>query len=206
MGFLTKRLSFDLGTSKIRIIKDGKLVLSESSRVCLDGFKAISFGDDVKPNGDCEILEPLRAGVIADFNAFEQLLRYLTHKALDSNALIKPTLKVLVTIPDFITEVEIRAIRDSMEHAGAREVFMIYTTHATVKGLGLDIKDTFLIVDAGAGKVSSSVFSDNMMYCPSRVDFGANKFKKVIDFYITKYYNISCTDLTKGIVHWRIGD
>lgn len=137
----------------------------------------------------------MRAGVIADFNAFEQLLRYFIVKALGSmNSLIKPTLKVLVTIPDFITEVEIRAIRDSMEHAGAREVFMIYSSHASVKGLGLDISDTFLLVDAGAGKISSSIFSDNMIYFSSRVDYGANKLKEVIDFYIWMHYKINCND------------
>lgn len=204
MGFLTERLSFDFGSSEIRIIKDGKLILSEKSQIAFDDLgKIIAFGDSVNKETHKNIVKPIKAGVITDFNAFEILLRGLIKKSANKNRkrIIAPSLISCCLIPDACSEVEIRAVRDSLEHAGSRKVYMIFSSFATVRGIGLNQKDTFLHIDAGAGKVAISIVANDLIHCPSKINFGANKLKDILHSFLKKTYGISCdTNTIEGIL------
>ena len=129
----TKEIAIDLGTANTIIIHNGKIVLDEPSIVAIDTRtgKMVAVGHEAKLMQGKEwegirTIRPLRQGVIADFNAAELMIRGLIKKASTKSNWFSPSLKMVVGIPSGSTEVEIRAVRDSSEHAGGRDVYMIY--------------------------------------------------------------------------------
>jgi rod shape-determining protein MreB len=205
MGLLTKRLSFEFCTTAIKIVKDGKLVLSERTLIAFDdNGKAIATGDSVDTKNHENVVVPIKGGIITDFNAFEMLLRSLIKKVLGKSGggVFTPTLKTCCLIPDYSTEVEIRAVRDAMEHAGSREVFMVFSSHAIMESLRLQNADSLLLIDSGAGKISFSVLFDKWIHVPTKLDFGADKLKQLIYSHIHKKYGFSCNeDALSNILH-----
>ncbi len=205
MGLLTSRLSFEFCSSAIKIVKDGKLVLSEKALIALDNSnKIVATGDSVDINKHENVIAPVKGGIITDFNAFEMMLRSLIRKALGKTGkgIFMPSLKTCCLIPDYSTEVEIRAVRDSMEHAGAREVYMIYSSHAIMESLKLHHIEPLLLIDCGAGKISFSVLSEQWIQGTSKLDFGADKLKQIIRSYILKHHRLlSDDDSLNSILH-----
>ena len=130
---LNKEIAMDLGTANTIIISDGKIVVDEPSVVALDRRteRMIAVGDKAKmmyekTNPEIRTIRPLRDGVIADFNACEQMMRGLIKMTHSGNRLFTPALKMVIGVPSGSTEVELRAVRDSAEHAGGREVYLIF--------------------------------------------------------------------------------
>ena len=130
---LTQELAIDLGTANTLIIYNGKVVVDEPSIVALDVHtgKVVAIGHQArqmheKTNPNIKTIRPLKDGVIADFNATELMLRGMIKKVKTSGSLFAPSLRMVICIPSGSTNVEIRAVRDSAEHAGGREVYMIY--------------------------------------------------------------------------------
>ena len=130
---LTQELAIDLGTANTLIIYNGKVVVDEPSIVALDVHtgKLVAIGQQArqmheKTNPNIKTIRPLKDGVIADFNATELMLRGMIKKVKTSGSLFAPSLRMVICIPSGSTNVEIRAVRDSAEHAGGREVYMIY--------------------------------------------------------------------------------
>ena len=130
---LTKEIAIDLGTANTVIIHNDKIVIDEPSIVALDRRteKLIAVGKDAqmmegREHPGIRTVRPLRKGVIADFNAAELMIRGLIKKASTKSNWFSPSLRMVVGIPSGSTEVEIRAVRDSSEHAGGRDVYMLY--------------------------------------------------------------------------------
>ena len=130
---LTQELAIDLGTANTLIIHNGKVVVDEPSIVALDVHtgKLVAIGTQArqmheKTNPNIKTIRPLKDGVIADFNATELMLRGMIKKVKTSGNLFAPSIRMVICIPSGSTNVEIRAVRDSAEHAGGREVYMIY--------------------------------------------------------------------------------
>ena len=155
---LTQELAIDLGTANTLIIYNGKVVVDEPSIVALDVHtgKLVAIGQQArqmheKTNPNIKTIRPLKDGVIADFNATELMLRGMIKKVKTSGSLFAPSLRMVICIPSGSTNVEIRAVRDSAEHAGGREVYMIYEPMAAALGAGLDVEapEGNMVIDIG---------------------------------------------------------
>ena len=156
----------DLGTANTIILADGKIVVNEPSVVALDRHtdKMIAVGEKAKlmyekTHDNIRTIRPLRDGVIADFNACEQMMRGLIKMVHTGNRLFTPQLRMVIGVPSGSTEVELRAVRDSAEHAGGREVYLIYEPMAAAIGIGLDVvaPQGNMIVDIGGGSTEIAV-------------------------------------------------
>ena len=158
----------DLGTANTIIIKDDKIVLDEPSVVAFDnrtgemiavGTKAREMYE--KGNANIRTIRPLREGVIADFDAAEHMIRGMIRMISRRRGWFTPSLRMVVCIPSGSTEVEIRAVRDSSEHAGGRDVYMIYEPMAAAIGVGIDVlaPEGHMIVDIGGGTTEIAVIS-----------------------------------------------
>ena len=164
----TQEIAIDLGTANTIIIHNDKIVVDEPSVVALDKRtdKLLAIGEKArqmqgKENEGIRTVRPLRDGVIADFYAAELMIRGLIKMIPSKNRLFMPSLKMVVCIPSGSTEVELRAVRDSSEHAGGREVYMIYEPMAAAIGIGIDVEAPAgcMIVDIGGGTTEIAVIS-----------------------------------------------
>ena len=148
----------DLGTANTLIIHNGKVVVDEPSIVAIDvrTQKVVAVGMQAKmmherTNPNIRTIRPLKDGVIADFTAAEMLIRGLVNKVKTNGHLFSPSLKMVIGIPSGSTNVEIRAVRDSADRAGAREVYMIFEPMAAALGAGLDVEapEGNMVIDIG---------------------------------------------------------
>ena len=198
---LTQELAIDLGTANTLIIYNGKVVVDEPSIVALDVHtgKVVAIGHQArqmheKTNPNIKTIRPLKDGVIADFNATELMLRGMIKKVKTSGSLFAPSLRMVICIPSGSTNVEIRAVRDSAEHAGGREVYMIYEPMAAALGAGLDVEapEGNMIVDIGGGTSEIAIISLNGVVYSNSVRIGGNRFDQAIIDYVrnTKRYEI----------------
>ncbi|HWR99136.1 MAG TPA: rod shape-determining protein MreB, partial [Prolixibacteraceae bacterium] len=167
-SFLTQEIAIDLGTANTIIIYNGKVVVDEPSVVTIDTKteKLVAIGEKArqmqgKTHSNLKTIRPLRDGVIADFNAAEQMIRGMIKMINPKKRFFAPALKMVICIPSGSTEVEIRAVRDSAEHAGGRDVYMIYEPMAAAIGIGLDVEapEGNMVVDIGGGTTEIAVIS-----------------------------------------------
>ena len=165
---LTQEVAIDLGTANTVIIHNGKIVVNAPSIVALDhNDKLVAVGHRAQQmEGKCpdgiKTVRPLRDGVIADFNAAELMIRGLIKMAFaNKHHLFAPQLRMVVGIPSGSTEVEIRAVHDSSEKAGGRDVYMLYEPMAAALGIGLDVEaaEGNMVVDIGGGTSEIAVIS-----------------------------------------------
>lgn len=170
MGLFNFRqsLAIDLGTANTIIIKDSKVVLDEPSVVSFDvrTNQILAIGKQAnemyeKGNANIRTVRPLHDGVIADFNAAEQMIRGMIKMISKKRSWFSSALKIVVCIPSGSTEVEIRAVRDSSEHAGGRDVYLIHEPMAAAIGIGIDVlaPEGNMIVDIGGGTTEIAVIS-----------------------------------------------
>lgn len=143
----TQELAMDLGTANTIIIQNGKIVVDEPSIVALERRtdKVIAVGDKArqmhgKTHENIRTIRPLRDGVIADFAAAEQMIRGMIKMISSKSRFFSPSLRIVICVPSGSTEVELRAVRDSAEHAGGRDVYMIFEPMAAALGIGLDVE------------------------------------------------------------------
>ena len=143
----TQEIAMDLGTANTIITTNGKIVVDEPSVVALDRRtdKMIAVGDKAKmmhekTHENIRTIRPLRDGVIADFYACEQMIRGLIKMVNNRNRLFSPSLRMVIGVPSGSTEVELRAVRDSAEHAGGRDVYLIFEPMAAAIGIGIDVE------------------------------------------------------------------
>ena len=164
---LTQEIAVDLGTANTIIINNDKIVVDQPSYVAVDTHgRLVAVGEDAKlmqgkENANVKVIRPLRDGVMADFNAAELMIRGFIKMVSSKNRWFSPSLRIVVCIPSGSTEVEIRAVRDSSEHAGGRDVYMIYEPMAAALGIGLDVEapQGNMIVDIGGGTTEIAVIS-----------------------------------------------
>jgi rod shape-determining protein MreB len=206
-------MGIDLGTASVLVYIKGKnIVLREPSVVAMDTEtkRILAIGVDAKKMlgktpANIIAIRPLRNGVIADFEATEKMIRYFIKKVHNKKALLHP--RVVIGVPSGITEVERRAVRESAEQAGAREVHLIDEPMAAAIGAGIPIQDPegSMIVDIGGGTTEVAVISLGGMVRAKSVDFAGDKMDEAIMQYFRRKYNLSIGENTAEAVKMQIG-
>lgn len=200
---LNKEIAMDLGTANTIIICDGKVIVDEPSVVALDRRteRMIAVGDKAKmmyekTNPDIRTIRPLRDGVIADFNACEQMMRGLIRMVHSGNRLFSPSLKMVIGVPSGSTEVELRAVRDSAEHAGGREVYLIFEPMAAAIGIGIDVlaPEGNMIVDIGGGSTEIAVISLGGIVADKSLRVAGDDLIADIQEYMSRQHNVKVSE------------
>lgn len=213
-SFLTQELAIDLGTANTVILMDDKIVVDEPSIVAFDQNtgKPIAFGQKArlmheKTHPNIKTVRPLKDGVIADFYAAEQMLRGFVKMINYKRTLFTPNIKMVVCIPSGSTEVEIRAVRDSSEHSGGRDVFMIFEPMAAAMGIGLDVEAPTgnMVVDIGGGTTEIAVISLGGIVSQQSIRVAGDGFTSEIQQYMRQQHNIKVGELTSEEIKIRIG-
>ncbi len=213
-SFLTQELAIDLGTANTIIIHNDKVVVDEPSIVAIDNNtgKLIAIGEEArqmhgKTHENIKTIRPLRDGVIADFNAAEQMIRGMIKMMNTRSRFITPSLKMVVCIPSGSTEVEIRAVRDSSEHAGGRDVYMIYEPMAAAIGIGLDVTapEGNMVVDIGGGTTEIAVIALGGIVCNQSIRIAGDGFTADIQAYMRHQHNIKIGERTAEEIKINVG-
>lgn len=213
-SFLTQELAIDLGTANTIIIHNDKVVVDEPSIVAIDRNtnKLIAIGEEArqmhgKTHENIRTIRPLRDGVIADFNAAEQMIRGMIKMIDKGPRLFSPSLKMVVSIPSGSTEVEIRAVRDSSEHAGGRDVYMIYEPMAAAIGIGLDVEapEGCMVVDIGGGTTEIAVIALGGIVCNKSVRIAGDGFTTDIQAYMRHQHNVKIGERTAEDIKIAVG-
>ena len=210
----TQELAIDLGTANTIIIKNGKVVVDEPSVVALDKRtdKLIAVGEIArkmhgKTHPNITTIRPLRDGVIADFYAAEQMIRGMIKKVDTHKRWFAPSLRMVVCIPSGSTEVEIRAVRDSAEHAGGRDVYMIYEPMAAAIGIGLDVEapQGNMIVDIGGGTTEIAVISLGGIVSNKSIRIAGDDLTSDIQDYMSRQHNVRVGERTAEEIKIMVG-
>ena len=211
---LNKEIAMDLGTANTIIICDGKIVVDEPSVVALyrRTERMIAVGDKAKmmyekTNPDIRTIRPLRDGVIADFNACEQMMRGLIKMVHSGNRLFSPSLKMVIGVPSGSTEVELRAVRDSAEHAGGREVYLIFEPMAAAIGIGLDVlaPEGNMIVDIGGGSTEIAVISLGGIVADKSLRIAGDELTADIQEYMSRQHNVKVSERMAERIKIHVG-
>ena len=210
----TQEIAVDLGTANTIIIHNGKIVIDEPSVVALDSKtgKLIAVGEEARemhgkaPQG-IRTVRPLRDGVIADFNAAELMIRGMIKKVSSKNHWFSPSLRMVVCIPSGSTEVEIRAVRDSSEHAGGRDVYMIYEPMAAALGIGLDVlaPEGNMIVDIGGGSTEIAVISLGGIVSNKSIRIAGDDLTDDIQEHMRRAHNVRVGERTAELIKINVG-
>ncbi|HON19194.1 MAG TPA: rod shape-determining protein, partial [Salinivirgaceae bacterium] len=152
-------------------------------------------------------VRPLRDGVIADFHAAEQMIRGMIKMIDKRSKMFSPALRIVICIPSGSTEVEMRAVRDSAEHAGGREVFMIYEPMAAMLGIGIDVEapEGNMVVDIGGGTTEIAVISLGGIVVNHSIRIAGDDFTADIREYMRHQHNIKIGDRTAEIIKIQVG-
>jgi rod shape-determining protein MreB len=213
-SFLTQEVAVDLGTANTIIIHNDKIVVDEPSIVAIDlkTDKLVAIGEKArqmqgKTHSNLKTIRPLRDGVIADFNAAEQMIRGMIKMINTSSRLFPPALKMVICIPSGSTEVELRAVRDSAEHAGAREVYLIYEPMAAAIGIGIDVEapEGNMIVDIGGGTTEIAVISLGGIVTNKSIRIAGDDLTADIVEYMRHQHNIKVGERTAEDIKINVG-
>ena len=201
MGFFsfTQEIAMDLGTANSIIIHNNKIVVDEPSVVAVEtkSDRVLAVGKQAhlmegkEPPG-IRTIRPLRDGVIADFTAAEQMIRGLVKLVGNKRRWFAPTLRMVVCIPSGSTEVEIRAVKDSSEHAGGRDVYLIPEPMAAALGMGLDVEapQGNMIVDIGGGTTEIAVISLGGIVSNKSIRIAGNELTADIQEHMSRVHNL----------------
>ena len=216
LGIFSNDLAIDLGTANTLVYVKGKgIVLSEPSVVAVrknarDRNKVLAVGKEAKmmlgrTPGNIVAIRPMKDGVIADFEITEAMLRHFIQKVHNRRTLIRP--RIIICVPSGITPVEKRAVRESAESAGAREVYLIEEPMAAAIGAGLPITEPIcnLVVDIGGGTTEVAVISLAGIVYSKSVRTGGDKMDESILQYIKRKYNLLIGERTAEIIKTSIG-
>ncbi|HOP57819.1 MAG TPA: rod shape-determining protein [Bacteroidales bacterium] len=213
-SFLTQEIAIDLGTANTVVIHNDKIVVDEPSIVAIDKNtgKLIAIGETArqmhgKTHENIRTIRPLRDGVIADFNAAELMIRGMVKMINKGPKLFSPSLKMVVGIPSGSTEVEIRAVRDSSEHAGGRDIYMIYEPMAAAIGIGLDVEapEGSMIIDIGGGTTEIAVIALGGIVCNKSIRIAGDGFTADIQAYMRHQHNIKIGEKTAEDIKIGVG-
>ena len=210
----TQEIAMDLGTANTIIIYNGKIVVDEPSVVALDRRtdKLLAIGERArqmhgKTHENIKTIRPLRDGVIADFYAAEQMIRGMIKMINPKNRLFAPSLRIVVCIPSGSTEVEIRAVRDSAEHAGGRDVYMIYEPMAAAIGIGIDVEapQGNMIVDIGGGTTEIAIISLGGIVSNKSIRVAGDDLTADIVEYMGRQHNMKVGERTAEEIKIHVG-
>ncbi len=213
-SFLTQELAVDLGTANTVILMNDKVVIDEPSIVAFDQKtgKIMAVGETArqmyeKTNQNIRTVRPLKDGVIADFDAAEQMIRGFVKMINNRRRLFTPSLKMVVCIPSGSTEVERRAVRDSSEHAGSKEVYIIFEPMAAALGIGIDVMQPFgnMIVDIGGGTAEIAVISLGGIVCSDSIRVAGDVFTTDIQQYMRQQHNLRVGERSAEQIKINVG-
>ncbi len=212
--FLTKEIAIDLGTANTLIIYNDKVVIDDPSIVAVDrqSGKVIAVGKEAqlmhgKTHENIKTVRPLKDGVIADFHAAEHMIRGMIKKIKQNKSLFAPTVRMVICIPSGITEVEKRAVRDSAEHAGAKDVYLIHEPMAAAIGIGIDVGEPTgnMIIDIGGGTSEIAVIALGGIVCDKSIRVAGDDFTRDIEEYMRRQHNILIGERTAEQIKIEVG-
>ena len=216
MGFfsLTQDIAMDLGTANTIITVNGKVVVDEPSVVALDkkNNKMIAVGHRAKmmygkEHEGIRTCRPLRDGVIADFYACEQMMRGLIRMVKTGHHLFTPSLRMVIGVPSGSTEVELRAVRDSAEHSGGRDVYLIFQPMAAAIGCGIDVEapEGQMIVDIGGGSTEIAVISLGGIVSNNSIRVAGDELTADIQEYMARQHNVKVSERMAERIKINVG-
>jgi rod shape-determining protein MreB len=217
LGMFSNDLAIDLGTANTLVYVKGKgIVLMEPSVVAVSvdhrsKNRVLAVGSDAKnmlgrTPGNIVAIRPMRDGVIADFEVTEAMLRHFIHKVHNRRTFVRP--RIIIAVPSGITQVEKRAVRESAESAGAREVFLIEEPMAAAIGANLPITEPTcnMVVDIGGGTTEVAVISLAGIVYSRSVRVAGDKMDSAIIQYIKRKYNLLIGEMTAEMIKMTIGN
>ena len=213
LGWFSNDLAIDLGTANTLVYVKGKgIICNEPSVVVIrkDNKKVVAVGAEAKKMlgktpSDIIAIKPLKDGVIADFDAAEEMLKYFIKKVHNRRSFVSP--RVVIGVPSGITQVEQRAVKDAAQASGAREVYLVGEPIAAAIGVGLPVGEPSgnMIVDIGGGTTDIAVISlDGVVYSKA-VRVGGDRMDETIIAYIKRRYNLMIGDRTAEQIKIDIG-
>ncbi|MBC8148029.1 MAG: rod shape-determining protein [Bacteroidetes bacterium] len=213
-SFLTKEIAIDLGTANTIIIHNDKVVVDEPSIVAIDRKteKIIAVGKKAmmmhgKTHENIKTIKPLRDGVIADFHAAEHMIREMIKMISTKKSLFPPALRMVICIPSGITEVEERAVRDSAEQAGAKDVKLIHEPMAAAIGIGIDVLEPTgnMVIDIGGGTSEIAVIALGGIVNNKSIRIAGDDFTADIVEYMRKQHNMNVGERTAERIKIEVG-
>ncbi|MDY6823385.1 MAG: rod shape-determining protein [Thermodesulfobacteriota bacterium] len=217
MGLFSNDLAIDLGTANTLVFVKGKgVVLSEPSVVAVRTDnrlknRVLAVGEEAKKMlgrtpGSIVAIRPMRDGVIADFEVTEAMLRYFILKVHNRRKFVRP--RIIIAVPSGITEVEKRAVRESAERAGAREVILLEEPMAAAIGAGLPVAEPIcnMVVDIGGGTTEVAVISLAGIVYSRSLRVAGDKMDAAISQYIKRKYNLLIGERTAELIKITIGN
>ncbi|MDP3731746.1 MAG: rod shape-determining protein [Candidatus Omnitrophota bacterium] len=213
LGLFSNDMGIDLGTATTLVFVKGEgVVLCEPSVVAIERgtSNVLAVGEEAKrmlgrTPGNIVAIRPMKDGVIADFEITEAMLRYFIKKVHHRRVLVRP--RIVIAIPSGITEVEKRAVKDSAERAGAREVFLIEEPIAAAIGVGLPIQEPIgnMVIDIGGGTTEIAVISLSGIVFSKSIRIGGDEMDEAIIEYLKKTYNLLVGERTAEEIKIKIG-
>ncbi|MGD1998798.1 MAG: rod shape-determining protein [Flavobacteriaceae bacterium] len=213
--FLTEDIAIDLGTANTLIIHNDKVVVDSPSIVARDrrSNKIIAVGQEAalmqgKTHENIKTIRPLKDGVIADFNASEQMISmFIKNIPTLKKRLFSPALRMVICIPSGITEVEMRAVRESAERVNGKEVYLIHEPMAAAIGIGVNIMQPKgnMIIDIGGGTTEIAVIALSGIVCDKSVKVAGDVFTNDIIYYMRTQHNLYVGERTAERVKILIG-
>lgn len=213
--FMTEDIAIDLGTANTLIIHDGKVIIDAPSIVARDRNtgKIIATGKKAslmqgKTHENIKTIRPLKDGVIADFEASEQMIKeFIKNIPTIKKRFFSPSLRMVICIPSGITEVEKRAVIDSAEHMNAKEIYLIHEPMAAAIGIGIDIMQPKgnMIIDIGGGTTEIAVIALGGIVCDKSVKVAGDVFTSDIAYYMRTQHNLYVGERTSEKIKIQIG-
>ena len=213
--FLTEEVAIDLGTANTLIIHNDKVVVDSPSIVALDRKtgKIIAVGQEAnlmqgKTHENIKTVRPLKDGVIADFDASEQMISmFIKNIPTLKRRFFTPSLRMVICIPSGITEVEMRAVKESAERVNGKEVYLIHEPMAAAVGIGVDIMQPKgnMIVDIGGGTTEIAVIALSGIVCDKSVKIAGDVFTNDIIYYMRTQHNLFIGERTAERVKITVG-
>ena len=213
--FLTEEVAIDLGTANTLIIHNDKVVVDSPSIVARDRTtgKIIAVGREAammqgKTHENIKTIRPLKDGVIADFDASEQMIKmFIQEIPALKKKFFRPDLRMVICIPSGITEVEMRAVKESAERVKGKEVYLIHEPMAAAIGIGVDIMQPKgnMIVDIGGGTTEIAVIALGGIVCDKSVKIAGDVFTNDIVYYMRTQHNLYVGERTAEKIKIQIG-
>jgi len=213
LNVLKQEIAIDLGTANTVIIHKDKVVVDEPSIIAINrrSEKVIAVGKRAlqmheKVHEDIKTTRPLKDGVIADFTAAENMIREMI-KMIMPTKWFNPSWKMVISIPSSITEVEKRAVKESAEHAGAKEVYLIQEPMAAAIGMGIEVEEPVgnMVVDIGGGTTDIAIISLGGIVCDQSIRIAGDQFTGDILDFMRKQHNILIGERTAEQIKIHVG-
>lgn len=213
--FLTEEIAIDLGTANTLIIHNDKVVIDSPSIVAKDRVtgKIIAVGNEAslmqgKTHENIKTIRPLKDGVIADFDASEQMINlFIKSIPVLKKKIFSPSLIMVICIPSGITEVEMRAVKESAERVNGKEVYLVHEPMAAAIGIGVDIMQPKgnMVIDIGGGTTEIAVIALGGIVCDKSIKVAGDVFTNDIIYYMRTEHNLYVGERTAEKIKIQVG-